>query len=187
MITCHSLSRLSSCGTTLALTPANIGQCLLMLTFLRSVNCSRSFITLHTRSFHLTVTAASIQPVRTKMTQGALTQAALIASPAPLIDIGVNLVDSCFSKVRSGCIFGHIHGAAAVHAAQHHSACLLDAQDRSEVLERARAANVQSMIVTGTCIGTSRRAKEICEESTSYPLYFTAGVHPHHAKECNEQ
>uniref|UniRef100_A0A7S0S5G7 TatD related DNase n=1 Tax=Chlamydomonas leiostraca TaxID=1034604 RepID=A0A7S0S5G7_9CHLO len=90
------------------------------------------------------------------MTQGALTQAALIKSPAPLIDIGVNLVDSSFAK------------------------------DRQEVLERAREANVQCMIVTGTCVGTSRRAQEIVDESTSYPLYFTAGVHPHHAKECNE-
>ena len=32
------------------------------------------------------------------------------------------------------------------------------------------------MIVTGTCLRTSLAAKELCEATTSYPLYFTAGV-----------
>lgn len=54
------------------------------------------------------------------------------------------------------------------------------------MIERARAANVQCMLVTGTCVSTSRKARKLCEATTNYPLYFTAGVHPHHAKECND-
>ena len=32
------------------------------------------------------------------------------------------------------------------------------------------------MIVTGTCLRSAQQAKELCEASTSYPLYYTAGV-----------
>lgn len=39
----------------------------------------------------------------------------------------------------------------------------------------------------GTCIRTSNAARKLCEQTTDYPLYFTAGVHPHNAKTCNRE
>eukprot|EP00955_Chlamydomonas_euryale_P085660 364133-Chlamydomonas_euryale.AAC.4 len=42
------------------------------------------------------------------------------------------------------------------------------------------------MVVTGTCVRTSTAACRLAEGSTDYPLYFTAGVHPHNAKTCNK-
>eukprot|EP00200_Dunaliella_tertiolecta_P002448 CAMPEP_0202344448 /NCGR_PEP_ID=MMETSP1126-20121109/4127_1 /ASSEMBLY_ACC=CAM_ASM_000457 /TAXON_ID=3047 /ORGANISM="Dunaliella tertiolecta, Strain CCMP1320" /LENGTH=299 /DNA_ID=CAMNT_0048935643 /DNA_START=105 /DNA_END=1004 /DNA_ORIENTATION=+ len=90
-----------------------------------------------------------------KVEQGDLVEAVMQPCPSPMCDIGVNLVDSSYDK------------------------------DREAVIDRARRANVASMIVTGTCLRTSLAAKELCEATTSYPLYFTAGVHPHTAKTCN--
>lgn len=37
---------------------------------------------------------------KSKLSQGELVQNALVQSPAPLIDVGVNLVDHAFEKVR---------------------------------------------------------------------------------------
>ncbi len=51
--------------------------------------------------------------------------------------------------------------------------------DLSEVLARARDANV-AMIVTGTDLPGSRRAAWLAQQ---HGLYATAGVHPHHAKD----
>ncbi len=70
------------------------------------------------------------------------------------IDIGVNLTGSSFSH------------------------------DLPDVIERARAANVHRMIVTGTDIHHSTLANTLCLE---YPgiLHATAGVHPHHASDFN--
>jgi TatD DNase family protein len=51
--------------------------------------------------------------------------------------------------------------------------------DRSEVLARAREAGV-SVIVTGTTVEDSRSALGL-------RLPMTAGVHPHHARECGPQ
>ncbi len=50
------------------------------------------------------------------------------------------------------------------------------------VVQRARNAGVSQMIVTGTDMHHSRAALELCR---SYPgiLVSTAGVHPHHASE----
>ncbi|KAF5834185.1 hypothetical protein DUNSADRAFT_9260 [Dunaliella salina] len=90
-----------------------------------------------------------------KVEQGDLVEAVMQPCPSPVCDIGVNLVDSAYN------------------------------QDREAVIDRARRANVASMIVTGTCLSTSLAAKKLCEATTSYPLYFTAGVHPHTAKTCN--
>jgi TatD DNase family protein len=72
----------------------------------------------------------------------------------PTIDIGANLVDKSFAK------------------------------DREAVLERATRAGVAAMIVTGTCERTARAAAELCasEAGQRHGLWFTAGVHPHHAK-----
>lgn len=93
------------------------------------------------------------QQARTRPTQGQMVEAATFPSPGPIIDIGVNLVDKSFEK------------------------------DREAVLRRAQAANVKAIIVTGTCVRTSQAAARLCDEFKDvYPLYFTAGVHPHNAK-----
>jgi len=49
--------------------------------------------------------------------------------------------------------------------------------DLPEVLERARHAGVKQIIVTGTTVEESRHAATL-----GFP--FTAGVHPHHARDC---
>ena len=60
------------------------------------------------------------------------------------------------------------------------------ASELDEVLERARHAGVVQIIVTGTTLEESRRAAAL---AGSHPgvLYATAGVHPHHARECTPQ
>jgi TatD DNase family protein len=52
--------------------------------------------------------------------------------------------------------------------------------DLPEVLARARQAGVANCIVTGTTVEESRKAIEL-------GFACTAGVHPHHARDCNEQ
>jgi TatD DNase family protein len=54
--------------------------------------------------------------------------------------------------------------------------------DLGEVVARARQAGVGTLMITGTTVAESRRAAEIADE---YGLYATAGVHPHHARECD--
>lgn len=42
-----------------------------------------------------------------------------------------------------------------------------------------------TLSLKGTCIKTTHAAQDLCDGSADhahYPLYFTAGVHPHHAK-----
>jgi TatD DNase family protein len=58
-------------------------------------------------------------------------------------------------------------------------------QDRVEVLERARAAGVDTLVVTGSSRDSSRRAADL---AAAYPgrLFATAGVHPHHAREYDD-
>jgi TatD DNase family protein len=50
-------------------------------------------------------------------------------------------------------------------------------EDLPAVLERARVAGVAQIIVTGTSVDESRHAATL-------GLPFTAGVHPHHARDC---
>jgi len=71
------------------------------------------------------------------------------------IDIGVNLTGSSFKS------------------------------DLGDVMQRAQAAGVNQMIVTGTDIEHSKAAIELCQQ---YPerLYSTAGVHPHHADDYTQ-
>lgn len=57
--------------------------------------------------------------------------------------------------------------------------------DLDAVLARGRAASVTRMIVTGSSVAGSRQASELCAEH-SESLWSTAGVHPHHAKDCDE-
>jgi TatD DNase family protein len=58
------------------------------------------------------------------------------------------------------------------------------APDLDEVLARARRAGVAQIIVTGTTVEESRRAAQIADR---FELHSTAGVHPHHARECTAQ
>lgn len=81
--------------------------------------------------------------------------------PAPedgrheLIDIGLNLANKAFDR------------------------------DRDEVLARARAAGVTTMLITGTSIEASRHA--IALASGRAPLlYATAGIHPHEASSLDD-
>jgi len=52
--------------------------------------------------------------------------------------------------------------------------------DLDEVRARARRAGVETIIVTGTTVEESRAASLL-------DMPFTAGVHPHHARDCNDQ
>ena len=59
-------------------------------------------------------------------------------------------------------------------------------KDLPDVIHRAQHAGVVQMVVTGTSIEHSQAALQLDQQ---YPgvLYSTAGVHPHHAKECDDQ
>ena len=77
-----------------------------------------------------------------------------------LIDIGVNFSNSRFDK------------------------------DRDEVLERAREAGVEKLILTGTSVAESEAVVELCREfGERFPamLYATVGIHPHDAKALNKE
>ena len=70
-----------------------------------------------------------------------------------MIDIGVNLAHAAFDK------------------------------DRVAVVQRAKAAGVAAMIVTGTSVAASRAALALADPSAG--LYATAGVHPHDAAKAS--
>lgn len=72
----------------------------------------------------------------------------------PIIDIGANLTNSRFDK------------------------------DLAEVLERAKQANVQQIVVTGTCLEVSQQALALAQQHP-HLLRSTAGVHPHDASSWN--
>jgi len=72
-----------------------------------------------------------------------------------LIDIGANLADSSFDS------------------------------DRDQVIERAFAAGVQRLIVTGSSEQSSRDALELARGRPG-ELFATAGVHPHHADSLDD-
>ncbi|HEX5093419.1 MAG TPA: TatD family hydrolase [Burkholderiales bacterium] len=55
--------------------------------------------------------------------------------------------------------------------------------DLGEVLRRAREHGVGQIVVTGTSVAESRHAAGLAE---AHGLYATAGVHPHHARECDD-
>ena len=71
-----------------------------------------------------------------------------------MIDIGVNLANKAF------------------------------AADRAAVIERAKAAGVDAMIITGTSIEESRSAVALADPAAG--LYATAGIHPHEAGSVGE-
>jgi TatD DNase family protein len=53
--------------------------------------------------------------------------------------------------------------------------------DLAEVVERAKRAGVAQIIVTGTAVDESLAAVRIADR---FGLHATAGVHPHHARDC---
>ncbi len=57
--------------------------------------------------------------------------------------------------------------------------------DRKQVIERAFAAGVRRMVITGTSLVGSQEGVQIARE---YPgqLFATAGVHPHDSRNCTE-
>lgn len=57
-------------------------------------------------------------------------------------------------------------------------------EDREEVLKRARTAGVKAMISIGCDLETTKRAKALAQ--THDDVYFSAGYHPHEAKEASE-
>ncbi len=73
----------------------------------------------------------------------------------PLVDIGANLTHSSFRDDLDG------------------------------VLERARAAGVGTIVVTGTSVAESLHAVRLADAHPGM-LYATAGVHPHHARDCDD-
>jgi TatD DNase family protein len=73
-------------------------------------------------------------------------------APAPLIDIGINLTHDSFDA------------------------------DRGAVLERARAAGITRLIVTGSSLASSPAAQALAATDPGF-MSATAGVHPHHAAE----
>jgi TatD DNase family protein len=60
------------------------------------------------------------------------------------------------------------------------------AHDRQPVLERARAAGVVQMIITGASAAGTLQAMALAREDAQH-LFATAGVHPHHATELNAE
>ncbi len=72
-----------------------------------------------------------------------------------LIDIGVNLTNASF------------------------------ASQRQAVLDRAYAAGVEQLVVTGTSVEGSEHALQLCHEldESAQRLFCTAGIHPHSASD----
>ena len=56
--------------------------------------------------------------------------------------------------------------------------------DLTEVLQRAKDAKLQAVIVTGTSVESSKAALALAEQQPNF-LYATAGVHPHDADSYN--
>ena len=57
-------------------------------------------------------------------------------------------------------------------------------RDRDAVIARAARAGVGTLIVTGTSVPESQRAAALVRERRA-TCFATAGVHPHHAKDCD--
>ncbi len=57
--------------------------------------------------------------------------------------------------------------------------------DLDAVMQRAAAAGVLQMIVTGASVEGSRKAMELARAHPGR-LFATAGVHPHHAADLTE-
>lgn len=82
-----------------------------------------------------------------------LPEALQFRSDTPLVDIGANLTHESFQR------------------------------DLADVIARAKAANVATLIVTGTDIEHAEQALELAKQTPG--IYATAGVHPHDASGWN--
>ncbi|HUA88962.1 MAG TPA: TatD family hydrolase, partial [Steroidobacteraceae bacterium] len=78
------------------------------------------------------------------------------SAPAALIDIGINLAHDSYDA------------------------------DRDAVIARARSAGVVQMMVTGSSLESSRRARALAQAHPG-TLFATAGVHPHNAVELTDE
>ena len=58
--------------------------------------------------------------------------------------------------------------------------------DLEDVIGRARATGVVGMVVTGSSVPVSQTAFALTQDHPGY-LYATAGIHPHHAKDSDQQ
>jgi TatD DNase family protein len=58
--------------------------------------------------------------------------------------------------------------------------------DLGDVMQRARDAGVSRQVVTGSSVAESRAAADLAAEHSGV-LFCTAGVHPHNAKQCDDQ
>jgi len=58
--------------------------------------------------------------------------------------------------------------------------------DREAVIERAIAAGVRRMIITGTSVSASHEAVRIAQSRPGH-LFATAGVHPHDSGHCTDE
>lgn len=58
-------------------------------------------------------------------------------------------------------------------------------KDREAIIENAKSCGVSPLILTGTTERSSLEAKNYVSKFNG-DLYSTAGVHPHNAKDCNE-
>jgi TatD DNase family protein len=56
--------------------------------------------------------------------------------------------------------------------------------DLPETVRRAREAGVSQIVVTGTAVDETMAAIRVADE---FGLHATAGVHPHHARDCGPQ
>lgn len=60
------------------------------------------------------------------------------------------------------------------------------AHDREPVIQRARDAGVQAIIVTGSCRQSTLDAIALAKQHAGF-CYATAGLHPHHAAELTDE
>lgn len=59
-------------------------------------------------------------------------------------------------------------------------------RDRDAVIARGIAAGVTTLVITGTSVPDSQRAAALARQRPAQS-FATAGVHPHHAKDCDTQ
>lgn len=57
--------------------------------------------------------------------------------------------------------------------------------DREDVLSRAQAAGVATIIVTGSCLASTQQSIALARAHNGF-LYATAGLHPHHARDLDD-
>jgi TatD DNase family protein len=58
------------------------------------------------------------------------------------------------------------------------------ARDLPAVIDRAAAAGLEAVVITGTSLAGSRAAADLAANPAAVALYATAGIHPHHAVEA---